>query len=715
MTRQYHRFLSLTHPLSFVALILTIFAVTRSSAQDGVDPNAQGACTGSSPCVPTYHNDNNRDGVQNNEGQLSPSLFNATNQSASNFGLLGATPTSGAGVLDGLVYAQPLYLSGVAMYNNTDTPNCPVSGNPYNLLLVATQNNSIYAYTYTYNQTVSPYTFSITLCWQLNLNIASASENAIQWTNLPVDPSTGNPCNNIIPQSGTTSTPVIDINSTPPVMYVVTAHQIPQTGGGFNYDYRLHAILLDRGKEVSTGYFDLSTALPAGVTAATENQRPGLALYRASGSSKAYIDIGFGSYCDATPYSGYVASVTATYGGGTVTFAKNGTNWVFDTENGVTSQNGGVWMSGAAPALDSNGNVYVAVGNGHWNGTGSSRTSNFGESVVKLANITSGLKAVDYYTPNDYSSLDLGNATVCSANSSGSCPSANVLNLNNGAGAGDIDLGSGGVTLISPVGITSPICGSNPELVAGGKEGVIYGVCYSNQTGSTLQTIMGGLDGCGYSCSSPGSNQTNTACTQLPTSNGIAQCFQGVNAGENSSGTGVILQSPGIHGTEAFWAGTTASPLNYLYVGGVGTSSSQTRITAYLASTANGAFGTQGWLDNQPTDWTYPGPVPAISWNGSTSGSGLLWAIDDGSPNYGTWNGSGTAGTSTAAKPAVLAVYQAVPATVNGTTELENIWKSSISNANAGPGAVKFAVPTVANGLVFVSGGASGYAQARRA
>ena len=167
-------------------------------------------------------------------------------------------------------------------------------------------------------------------------------------------------------------------------------------------------------------------------------------------------------------------------------------------------------------------------------------------------------------------------------------------------------MGSGGVTLISPVGITSPICGSNPELVAGGKEGVIYGVCYSNQTGSTLQTIMGGLDGCGYSCSSPGSNQTNTACTQLPTSNGIAQCFQGVNAGENSSGTGVILQSPGIHGTEAFWAGTTASPLNYLYVGGVGTSSSQTRITAYLASTANGAFGTQGWLDNQPTDWTYP-------------------------------------------------------------------------------------------------------------
>jgi hypothetical protein len=221
---------------------------------------------------------------------------------------------------------------------------------------------------------------------------------------------------------------------------------------------------------------------------------------------------------------------------------------------------------------------------------------------------------------------------------------------------------------------------------------------------------MGGLDSCGYSCATPLSNQTNTACSQSG-SGSIAQCFQGVNAGENSSGTGVILQSPGIHGTEAFWVGAGSGTQNYLYVGGVGTSTSPTRLTAYQASSTNGAFGTPGLQDNKPTDWTYPGPVPAISWDGSTSGSGLLWAIDAGSPKYGAWTGSATSGTSTPAQPAVLAVYQAVPTSVNGTIVLEYLWASSLNTSNyGGPGSVKFAVPTVANGLVFVPGGASGYA-----
>jgi hypothetical protein len=58
----------------------------------------------------------------------------------------------------------------------------------------------------------------------------------------------------------------------------------------------------------------------------------------------------------------------------------------------------------------------------------------------------------------------------------------------------------------------------------------------------------------------------------------------------------------------------------------------------------------------------------------------------------------------------VNTVYTAPPTTVGGQVVLENIWKSSISTSNYGPGAVKFAVPTVANGLVFVPGGASGYA-----
>ena len=96
-----------------------------------------GACKqAGSPCVSTYHNDNARDGVNGNETVLTPSIVNA-----SKFGLLpGGTVT-----VDALIYAQPLYLSGVTV----NTASCPTAGGPYNLVLVATENNSIYAFTYT--------------------------------------------------------------------------------------------------------------------------------------------------------------------------------------------------------------------------------------------------------------------------------------------------------------------------------------------------------------------------------------------------------------------------------------------------------------------------------------------------------------------------------------------------------------------------------------
>jgi hypothetical protein len=96
-----------------------------------------------------------------------------------------------------------------------------------------------------------------------------------------------------------------------------------------------------------------------------------------------------------------------------------------------------------------------------------------------------------------------------------------------------------------------------------------------------------------------------------------------------------------------------------------------------------------------------------VSWDGSTPGNALLWAIDAG--GYGRWlpNGSGVF-QSTPATPAILVAYQAMP---NPTTNsLIELWQSDSSPSNFGPGAVKFSVPTIANGLVFVSGGVPGYA-----
>jgi len=654
--------------------------IAQSAKPPKIDPTTAGACS-TGPCVPTYHNDPMRDGVNSQESTLGPSLF--PSKGGANFGLLVPAAGGATGAVDGLIYAQPLYLSGVSM-----SASC--SGTQ-NIILVATENNSVYAFTWTYSLTATGYTFSLTQCWQLNLN--QAGEYAIPFTALPIGYN-GAPCNTQVPQNGITSTPVVDTSVTPPVMYVVSGHQT----ASLTYTYRLHAINISTGTEIVNGAsapYDLSGVFHTGIAPNQVNQRPGLAMFKPSAGGTANLYVAFGSFCDVAPYSGYVAGLTYNYS--TNSFAPLAGNWVFDTESGATNQHGGIWMGGAAPAVDSAGNVYVAVANGNWNGI-----SEFGESVVKIATTSSGLVPVDYYTPNDYEDLnnDVSTVTLCSTYSATTCPSTNLLTLE--APTGDFDLGSGGVTLISPAAVTSPVCGSNSELVAGGKEGVVYGVCYSTQTGSTLQSVMGGLDGCGYDCTN-NSNPTLSACSQssTPGSGSIAQCFQGVNAGEDQAGgSNNIFSSSGIRGTEAFWAGTSANPENYLYVGG-----STAAMEAYQADPATGLFNIAGAPEHTPKTFQFPGPVPAISWDGTHPKTALLWAID--SSGFGLWHPLPK--SAQAAKPANLIVYNAIPGPPSAPV-LSKLWESSSSSLNTGPGAVKFTVPTVAGGLVFVPGGTPGYA-----
>jgi hypothetical protein len=663
-------------PVFIVLVIVAMFGTTRAWSQAG-------ACV-SGPCVTTYHNDPARDGVNSQETILTPSLF--PSQSGANFGLLKPAAGGATGAVDGLLYAQPLYLSGVAMASSS---GC--SGTQ-NIVLVATENNSVYAFTWTYTSSTTGYSFSLIQCWMTNLN--QAGEFAIPFTAVAAS-STGTPCNNLLPETGITSTPVIDTSVTPPVMYVVTADQ----KSNLTYTYRLHAINVNSGTEVTNGSgapYDLSGVFHSPITPNEQLQRPGLAMFKtAAGNVNLYV--AFGSYCDYKPYSGYLAGLTYSYS--TQSFAPVATTkWVFDTEGGATRNEGGIWMSGSAPAVDSAGNVYVASGNGSWNGT-----TQFGESVVKIATTSLGLVPVDYYTPNDYADLntDATTVTLCSTYSSSTCPTANQLTI--AAPRSDFDLGSGGVTLLSPAGVTSPVCGSNGELVAGGKEGVLYGVCYSDETGSTLQTIMGGLDGCGYDCTS-NSNPTLSACTEskTPGSGAIAQCFQGVNAGEDqSNGSNDMFASAGIRAAEAFWAGTASSPENYLYMAGIGSA-----LEAYQANVITGYFNVAGAPGTTPKTYPYPGTVPSLSWNGANSDTALLWAIDSG--GYGVWSPTG-AGSAKAATPAILVVYNPIPTT--GTSpELTELWESSVGTNNAGPGAVKWTVPTIAGGLVFVGGGTPGYA-----
>jgi hypothetical protein len=147
--------------------------------------------------------------------------------------------------------------------------------------------------------------------------------------------------------------------------------------------------------------------------------------------------------------------------------------------------------------------------------------------------------------------------------------------------------------------------------------------------------------------------------------------------GFNASNDQMVQELPGAVGgmfsTPAYWQGTVPNIglQNMVYTIGVNDQPKMFVISSGLlqtppASTAVNTFG-------------FPGASPVISANGTTGG--ILWAID--SSAYGS------------AGPAALHAFDAT----NLLTELYH--SNQFSADNPGP-AVKFTVPTVANGLVYV-------------
>jgi hypothetical protein len=141
-----------------------------------------------------------------------------------------------------------------------------------------------------------------------------------------------------------------------------------------------------------------------------------------------------------------------------------------------------------------------------------------------------------------------------------------------------------------------------------------------------------------------------------------------------SSDGGVVQKFPlnsTIFATPAFWQNT-------LYVAGAGTS-----MTAFSFNPAVGQFN--GSPSSQSaTSYGFPGATPSVTSNGTANG--IVWAID--SSKYCTT-------PLTVCGPAVLHAYDAT----NLATEL---WNSSQGAGNTAGNAVKFTVPTIANGKVYI-------------
>jgi hypothetical protein len=316
--------------------------------------------------VTTYHNDIGRTG-QN----LSETALNLSNVNATQFGKLFSQP------VDGQIYAQPLYMSNVT-----------INGATHNVVYVATEHDSVYAFDADLNSGVdaSP-------LWQISF-LSSAHGAAAGATTV----SSNIVSTDISPEVGITGTPVID--PTTNTMYIVG-----KTMENSKAVQRLHALDITSGAEKFGGPVVI-TATVAGTGNGSvsgsltfdplwENQRPGLLLLNG------IVYIGFAAHGDNGPWHGWILGYNA--GSLTQVGAYNA------SPNGTGS---GFWMSGEGLAADvpagkPYGRMFVPTGNGDYNATKPYTNSmDYGDSHLVL-DLTNGQPTVvDEFTTNQQATLN---------------------------------------------------------------------------------------------------------------------------------------------------------------------------------------------------------------------------------------------------------------------------------------------------------------------
>ena len=309
--------------------------------------------------VTTHHNDTSRTGQNLNE-----SVLNISNVNVNAFGKLFSR------TVDGQIYAQPLYV-----------PNLSVAGQIRNVVYVATQNDTVYAFDADDPNASSP-------LWHVNFGTPVPS------TDVAPD------CADITPQVGITSTPVIDTNSS--TIYVVAK---TKNTSDDSYHFKIHALDLITGTEKFGGPTEIAAQVPGtgvdnvGGTVIFDSlqqfNRPGLLLLNG------IVYVAFGSACETPPWHGWIIG----YGASTLQQVAV----LNTTPNG---SDGGIWGGGQGLLADSVNNIYAMTGNGTFDPTPG---GDYGDSILKIST-ASGLSIVDYFTPTNQADLD----------------------------AADLDLGSGG-------------------------------------------------------------------------------------------------------------------------------------------------------------------------------------------------------------------------------------------------------------------------------
>ena len=350
--------------------------------------------------VPTWRYDLTHAGQNTQETALTPANVNV-----SSFGKLFSLS------VDSTVYAQPLYVPGLKMSD----------GLVHNVLFVATENDSIYAFDADSNGGANAQPI-----WQVSLLTAAygagAGATAVPWAD------TGSP--DVAPTIGITGTPTI--NPLTNTMYVVAATK--ENGAYFS---RLHAINIFTGAEQANSPVNITATIAGTGNGSSggqlsfsplwENQRTALNYYNG------YVYFAYGAHGDNGPWHGWLFSYNAT------TLAQNAVLCLSPNGSGA-----GIWASGAGMPIDEDspgGRMFLVTGNGTYSSYPPfNANTELGESIVDFSLTNGGITPTDAFTSFNYE----------------------LLNDH------DWDLGSGGVLMVPDQ------SGPNPHiLIQAGKEGRI--------------------------------------------------------------------------------------------------------------------------------------------------------------------------------------------------------------------------------------------------
>jgi hypothetical protein len=583
--------------------------------------------------VPTQHNDAKRTGANLSETKLTTGSV-----SWSRFGHVATFP------VDGDIYAQPLYLPRVAT----------TKWGRRDLLLVATANNTLYAFDATASGNVAPlwkrpYGNAVPMPSDdfANLEATCQKYTANHGPGLPPESARIGFDNHVwynMRQIGITGTPVVDTGTDTVYFATFSRDARPTTTGPcmdfktcamtapcshlvYTYHYWLHAVDVRSGDEKPRSPVEITGTAP-GTSAGSINgvvtfqasrqlQRPALLLAKVPQPA---LYIAFGGRGDTGYYHGWVFA----YDLGTpqkrlaVFLDEPDADASYPLKDGGAEdggEQGGIWQSGQGPVADADGNVYLMSGNG------SNTARNFGDSFIKLRLTNGALKVVKAWSPYPNE-------------------------------RGDNDLGSSGPVLVD----------NGNLLVGGDKSGIIY---LLSRDLALQQQFRAVIPPSGSSC------DLNTYPRSCP-----------------------IGFSANIHGSPVYWKGRLRT---FLYVWG-----ENDCLRAYPLDAGKVPLAANQCLDNpaigaaasvspdltsRPPDVNnaMPGGMLALSARGDQEGSAIVWAVR---PLSGT--------ALQQVPPGVLEAFDA-------TNVGRRLWATEQFAADRLGKFARFTPPTVAGGRVFMA------------